>query len=143
MSNVRGAENISADGDIQTRMVNIIAHNPLLALRPSPEETLATEFGNNPVVFAQVIEVIGNDGEFIDHGEQPIFWSYVRRQLNTQCDSEFPWICGRIEKGHRAYRLMPPSPAEVEAADKCIAMFKLSEMAVESSEEPNDEMVTE
>lgn len=91
----------------------------LLLLAPMRSEqwevTIDGKSQDADVLITYALEVTG-DGEWIDHGPVPVFWTYVQRQLQEQSTDETPWIVGRLEKGRRAYRIRPGTPEETEAA---------------------------
>lgn len=136
---VKGAE-LSGSGGL---LSDIIETNPLLAVKSLGVEMIDTP--NNPngqleseATILQTIEVTDGDGGFIDHGECPAFWTYLRRQVAEQTDAENPWLVGHIVKGRRAYRLEPPTPAELEAASRAIGLY-LAQTADNGAEPEGDD----
>ncbi len=84
----------------------------IVALRPLRVEVVETKIGPSDATIADVLE-IGDDGKIIDHGETPVFWSLVRRQL-TFATEEQPWVVGRLVRSGQAYRLDSISEPETE-----------------------------
>jgi hypothetical protein len=91
----------------------------LVAFEPGDEETIETTIGPSEAVMARVV-VIHDDGTFSDLGENPVFWTIVRRQLLTGKE-EAPWVVGRVVKPGQALRLQPPTDAEQSAIAKVLA----------------------
>lgn len=134
---VRGATPIS--GSSAETFPVYLEKNPdaLFAFCPLEVEVIETTMGDNEATIVQILEVLP-DGGFVDVGEHPIFWSYVRSQLYSQCDEEYRWLVGRPKKGRRAYRIEPPTPVEIEMADVSTAIWeaaKLLEAEVETDDE--------
>lgn len=82
----------------------------LVAFEPLRQEVVDTKLGASEAVIARVIHV-EDDGSFIDHGECPIFWNFVRRQLLLGMESA-PWVIGRLVKSGQAFRLDAPTEKE-------------------------------
>jgi hypothetical protein len=82
----------------------------LVAFEPLRQEVVDTKLGASEAVVARVIH-IEDDGSFIDHGECPVFWNYVRRQLLLGKESA-RWVVGRLVKSGQAFRLESPSEEE-------------------------------
>jgi hypothetical protein len=82
----------------------------LVAFEPLRQELLETKLGESEAVIARVVQ-IEDDRSFIDHGECPVFWSYVRRQLLLGGETA-RWVVGRLVKTGQAFRLEAPSPTD-------------------------------
>jgi len=82
----------------------------LVACEPLRQEVVDTKLGASEAVIARVIH-IEDDGSFIDHGECPIFWNFVRRQLLLGME-EAQWVIGRLVKSGQAFRLETPTEKE-------------------------------
>jgi hypothetical protein len=82
----------------------------LVAFEPLRQEVVETKLGPSEAVIARVIQ-IDDDGSFIDHGESPVFWSYVGRQLLLGKE-EARWVVGRLTKSGQAFRLESPTEEE-------------------------------
>ena len=82
----------------------------LVAFKPLREEVIDTKLGESEAVIARVVQVYEN-GASVDHGEAPIFWTYVRRQLLLGKE-EARWVVGRLVKSGQAFRLEPPTEEE-------------------------------
>ena len=91
----------------------------LLVIRPLHTEVIPTKLGDAEATFAEVIEVT-DSGDPVRHGEFPIFWSVVQKQL-LRATEEAPWVAGRLVKVGNAYRLDPLTDAEAEVVDKALA----------------------
>jgi hypothetical protein len=96
----------------------------LVAFEPLREEVVDTKLGQSDAVFARVVEVTP-DGSFVDHGEHPIFWMYVRRQLIAGMD-EARWVVGRLVKSGQAYRIEAPAEAEHELFTKVLSKIGMN-----------------
>jgi hypothetical protein len=70
----------------------------------------------------QVVEVADNGGH-LDHGQVPIFWSYVQEQLRDQTSDDAPWLLGTPEKGRRAFRVTPPTREQLDRAAQALAAY--------------------
>jgi hypothetical protein len=97
----------------------VVASNPtlasdlldqLVAFEPLRQEVVDTNLGASDAVIAGVIQV-EDDGSFIDHGECPIFWNFVRRQLLLGMEAT-QWVIGRLVKSGQAFRLETPTEEE-------------------------------
>lgn len=113
----------------------------LLCFRPVGIETFPVVIDgraqNSEATIVQVVGVADGVGGFVDYGEHPVFWTFVRKQLAEQCDEEFPWLVGRLEKGRRSYRIMPATPDDVAWCDRALGMFSIAEAAAaEVGDEP-------
>jgi hypothetical protein len=97
----------------------------ILVIQPLRTEVVSTSLGETEAPICRVIEV-GDDGEPIDHGENPIFWAVVKGQLG-QATEESPLVAGRLVKVGNAYRLDGLSEAEQDLVDK--ALDQLDEAA--------------
>jgi hypothetical protein len=75
----------------------------LVAFEPLRQEVVDTKLGPSDAVIARVVQ-INADGSFVDHGENPIFWLYVRRQLMLGLESA-KWVVGRLVKRGQAFIL--------------------------------------
>lgn len=94
----------------------------LVAFEPMRQEVVETKHGANEAVIARVIQ-LDDDGGFIDHGECPIFWNYVRRQL--QDGKEIArWVVGRLVKSGQAFRLEAPTEEESEIFVKVLGQVE-------------------
>lgn len=82
----------------------------LVAFEPIREEVIDTKLGASEAVIARVVQV-NDDGSFTDHGEAPVFWTYVRRQLLLGKE-DAPWVVGRLTKSGQAFRLESPTEEE-------------------------------
>jgi hypothetical protein len=82
----------------------------LVAFEPLRQEVIDTKLGPSEAVIARVIEVCG-DGSLVDHGECPVFWNYVRRQLLLGKE-DARWVVGRLTKSGQAFRLESPTEEE-------------------------------
>lgn len=126
---VRGAE--LTGGSL---LSDVITDNPLLALSPlrveEVETTINGKLGKTEATWSQVLEILP-EGGYVDHGEHPVFWSFIRLQMDEQCDEEYRWLVGRIKKGNRAYRLQPPTPEEIEMAEVSADIYEAT-MALEA-----------
>jgi hypothetical protein len=115
----------------------------LLLIAPLRDELIQVTMNGkeqeSEATFSQVIKV-NDDGTFVDLGESPVFWSYVRRQLKEQTSPEFPFVAGRIEKGARAFRIVPPSPDEMVACETALGLWRA---AVEAGNIGEDGRVSE
>lgn len=102
----------------------------LLLLQPLRTEMWSTENGDRETVIVRTISIIG-DG-WTDHGDLPIFWGVVRRALNEQTSSRFPWVVGRIiqrparegSKRNPPYVLVAPTPEEVARGNVVLAEWE-------------------
>jgi hypothetical protein len=112
-------------GSTTTRFV--VATNPTLAdelvgrvvaIRPLRRETVDTKLGQAEAIYSQVVE-ISDDGTPVDHGEAPIFWTVVRRQL-AKATPESPWVVGRLVLDGQAYRLDPVDGDALAAAGRAL-----------------------
>jgi hypothetical protein len=93
----------------------------LVAFEPLRQEVIDTKLGPSEAVIARVIEVAG-DGSFVDHGECPVFWNYVRRQLLLGKE-DARWVVGRLVKGGQAFRLESPTDEEQAIFAKVLAQI--------------------
>jgi len=75
----------------------------LVAFEPLRQEVVDTKLGASEAVIARVIQV-DDDGSFVDHGDCPVFWNYVRRQLLLGKE-DARWVVGRLVKSGQAFRL--------------------------------------
>ena len=91
----------------------------LLLLKPLRRELLPTSRGDTQATIVHAIQVT-DSGEGIDHGEFPVFWTVVQKQL-LQATEDAPWIGGRLVKVGNAYRLDPLTDAEAALADQALA----------------------
>jgi hypothetical protein len=82
----------------------------LVAFEPIRSEVVDTKLGASEAVIARVIQ-IEDDGSFVDHGDCPVFWNFVRRQLLLGMESA-PWVIGRLVKSGQAFRLETPTEQE-------------------------------
>ena len=96
----------------------------LVALEPLRQEVIDTKLGPSEVVVARVIEV-NDDGSVVDHGENPIFWSYVRRQLVLGMVSA-QWVVGRLSKSGQAFRLEAPTEDEERLISQALERVDVS-----------------
>jgi hypothetical protein len=106
----------------------VIASNPTLAeeivgrivaFRPLRQERVETKIGPSDATYAQVV-VIDDDGTPVEHGETPIFWTVVRRQL-AKATPEAPWVVGRLVLDGQAYRLDPVNEPDLSLVDVALA----------------------
>jgi hypothetical protein len=92
----------------------------LVAFEPLRQEVVDTKLGPSEAVIARVIQV-NDDGSTVDHGESPVFWLYVRRQLLLGVKSA-KWVVGRLIKNGQAFMLETPSESDerliTEALDR-------------------------
>ncbi|HZP28442.1 MAG TPA: hypothetical protein VFC99_05785 [Acidimicrobiia bacterium] len=122
------------------RMVDLVGR--VLAFQPLGVETIETKRGPAEALFVYVIEPAPDtEAGYVDHGEQPIFWSMVRAQLADRTSDETPWVVGRIEKLSQAYALRAVSPDEHAAAIHAIkawalVMAEAQESAAQAGDEP-------
>ncbi len=93
----------------------------LVALRPIRTDTLETTLGMSEATVTEVLEV-HEDGSFVAHGKQPIFWSFVRRQLEA-ATPEVPWVAGRLERPGNAYRIEPLTDDDTRAVKKALGEY--------------------
>jgi hypothetical protein len=96
----------------------------LVAFEPLREEVIDTKLGPSDAVIARVIEIGDEDGTFVDHGECPIFWNYVRRQLLMGKEGA-RWVVGRLVKSGQAFRL--EAPTEVDEAVFATVLLQVDE----------------
>ena len=90
----------------------VVATNPnlgddiidrIVAIRPLRRDVVETKLGLSEATYSQVVSV-DEDGSATDHGEHPIFWTVVRRQLEGATEQR-PWVVGRLIRSGQAYRL--------------------------------------
>jgi len=86
-----------------------IVEQLVMLRKVSDPTTLETSRGTRPAVFVEVL-VLTPDGEVIEAGELPIFWTVVIRQL---VESRRRWLAGRITKRGNAYRVVPPEAEDM------------------------------
>ena len=96
----------------------------LVAFEPLREEVIDTKVGPSDAVIARVIQ-INDDGSSVDHGESPIFWTYVRRQLLLGMESA-PWVVGRLVKSGQAFRLEAPSADDLRNVAEALRRIEAS-----------------
>lgn len=103
----------------------------LLVVCPLQHEEWETSFGKADVLVSYILVVsytmdaenrVSVDWE--DLGETPIFWSFVKKQVDEQSTPELPWVVGTLSKGSRAYRLVPPLPEDLRAAEMALTEFQ-------------------
>jgi hypothetical protein len=92
----------------------------LVAFRPTRTEVIETKIGPAEAVLALVLEV--TDKGYVSHGEHPVFWTLVRRQLSA-ATPEAPWVVGRLTRSGQAYRLDPPTEQEAQSVSKALTDF--------------------
>jgi hypothetical protein len=95
----------------------------LVAFEPIREELVDTKLGPSQAVIARVVQVDA-DGSSTDHGECPIFWNYVRRQLLLGMESA-PWVIGRLVKNGQAFRLEMPTEKEQDILAEVLSQLDL------------------
>jgi hypothetical protein len=93
----------------------------LVAFRPTRTEVVETKIGPSEAVYALTLE-ISDDGGYVSHGEHPVFWSVVRKQL-AAATAEAPWVVGRLSRHGQAYRLDAPTEDEALAFGTALADY--------------------
>ena len=106
------APDVSVGGQLLDRLV---------AFRPLREETIETKIGPSEATIAETIE-INDDGTFVAHGEMPVFWQLVRRQL-AHANKDQPWVAGRLTRNGAAYRLDPLNDTESKAVSDALDAY--------------------
>lgn len=139
------------DATTRTRITDLADGQHLLALCKLSEETWDTTINGkltkSEVLMVHCVEVLyelGSRNEmknvsFVDYGELPIFWGFVRSQILSQSTDEFPWVIGRISKGNQAYRIMPPTPEDLKAAASAMEMWVKSTAELENANDTSEE----
>lgn len=101
----------------RVRMPDLVGR--LVALCPLSVEWLTvTMNGRQQESEATIVHVLEIDerGGCIDHGEHPVFWRYVRKQLDDLATVECPWVVGTVVKLTRAYSISAPTLSQRDAA---------------------------
>jgi hypothetical protein len=96
----------------------------VVALRPILEDVVDTKLGPSAATVTHVLEIEG-DGTYIDHGEIPLFWSLVRRQL-AHATPEQPWVVGVLTRSGAAYRLEQLNELQTTAVTKALTAYEQS-----------------
>ena len=120
---------IAAAESVDVRLDNFLNH--LLLICPLQHEDWETSMGNADVIVSHILDVrytMDADNkvtaEYDDLGEMPVFWAGVKRQLDAQATKENPWVLGKLTQPGRAYKLEPPLPEDLRAAELVLAQFQ-------------------
>ena len=74
---------------------------------------------------ATIVHVLEIDGDSsFDHGEHPVFWRYVRQQLDELASLDHPWVVGTVVKLTRAYSIAAPTREQLTAGLRAVEAWQ-------------------